>query len=371
MGTSKQIAWSFVFAPGMLLLGLISSFLLPAAPVYAGAVIALLVAAALLIGPVCALAGAVGFCGGSALFALVLSQSGSFASLWGGWLLVLMAGSILLIWRLLCAKLPLMQVMLYTGVGVFAYLALTYIGCNLLFQDVVAQMGQWLSALLSSFAQDSPQLYDLVLSTWSSMGLLSDVGLKGAVLELDEQTRAILTADLLSLFDQSVRLNLIHVMVQEALHVATVGSLLPLMLATRRGEAERYSPLPDLTKVRIPAKVNLVLMLGVVALWVVMLFSDSGYPIYIAAWGAIQCVYALQGLSVCEWFFKKHGWSRPVRYAVMAVGYVLLPTLLFLVGFLEQILYFRKIGRPTLKDFGLSDPDDPEEDEKNDEDKKE
>ena len=42
MGKKKQIAWTLLFAPGMFLLGLVSSFLLPTAPAYTGAVFALL-----------------------------------------------------------------------------------------------------------------------------------------------------------------------------------------------------------------------------------------------------------------------------------------------------------------------------------------
>lgn len=59
---------------------------------------------------------------------------------------------------------------------------------------------------------------------------------------------------------------------------------------------------------RIPTKLNLALMLGILAMWVLMLISSSAYAVYLAVWSVVQFVYAVQGLSVCEWFFKKHGW---------------------------------------------------------------
>ena len=135
------------------------------------------------------------------------------------------------------------------------------------------------------------------------------------------------------------------------------------MAARRAGKGESFSALPDLGRVRIPTKLNLALMLGILAMWVLMLISSNAYAVYLAVWSVVQFVYAVQGLSVCEWFFKKHGWPRALRYLVMAAGLVFLQTVLFLVGFLEQIFYFRKIGRPTLRDLGLRGRDDGDDDD--------
>ena len=129
MGKKKQIAWTLLFAPGMFLLGLVSSFLLPTAPAYTGAVFALLTAGGLFVGPVFAAGGAVGFCGGLAVFTLALGDG-----LWpiALWLLAPMLVLPPLLLRSLRAKTPLWQAMVNTGIGVFVYGALSYIACNLL-----------------------------------------------------------------------------------------------------------------------------------------------------------------------------------------------------------------------------------------------
>lgn len=193
------------------------------------------------------------------------------------------------------------------------------------------------------------------------MGVLPDVGLTGPVTALDAQTRKELTSSLLESFELSLRMNLIGMLVQSAMHMAVLGTLIPLMLRTRYGQGEEFTPLCNLETVRIPARLNLVLMLGVLVLWVLILVNDSFYAVYSAAWSLVQYIYGLQGLSVCEWFLKKHGWKKGWRYLLMGAGYVLLPTVLFLIGFLEQIFYFRKIGRPRPEDFGLKGPDDPDD----------
>ena len=51
---------------------------------------------------------------------------------------------------------------------------LVYIACNLLLGDAVAWVTSWLEQLLQSMQDAAPQLYDMLLSTWSSMGLLSE-----------------------------------------------------------------------------------------------------------------------------------------------------------------------------------------------------
>ena len=252
--------------------------------------------------------------------------------------------------------------MVNTGIGVFVYGALSYIACNLLLGDAVAWVTSWLEQTLQSMQDAAPQLYDMLLSTWSSMGLLSETN-ASPFAALDETTRAQLTGELLEIFDLSLRLNLIDMLVKQALHIGLLGALLPLMAARRAGKGESFSALPDLGRVRIPTKLNLALMLGILAMWVLMLISSNAYAVYLAVWSVVQFVYAVQGLSVCEWFFKKHGWPRALRYLVMAAGLVFLQTVLFLVGVLEQIFYFRKIGRPTLRDLGLRGRDDGDDDD--------
>jgi hypothetical protein len=356
MERSRRIAWTFLFAPGMFLLGLVTCGLLPFVPALTGAVMAIVLIAGLSLGLGSALVGALAYCAGAGAAGTLLLG----APLWpaAAWLLALMAGVLLLVVKQLRAKVPVVHVMLRTGGAVFAFGALTYIALNLMLGDVVARMGTWLEGMLTSLAESAPELYDLTLSTWSLMGVLPDVGLTGPVTALSGQTRTVLTANLLETFDLSLRMNLMNLLAQQAMHIAFLGTLLPLMLRVRRGEGESYSKMGDLAMARIPAKANLFLMLGILALWVLMIFSQSVFAVYAAGWSVVQFVYAVQGLSVCEWFFRKHGWSRAARYVVMGLGYLFLPWLLFFIGFLEQVFYFRKIGRPRPEDFGLRGGDD-------------
>ena len=362
MSKSKRFLWSLVYAVGMFPLGLVSSFLLSVAPVYCGVLMALNVALSLWLGPVSACIGAGAFCLGTALFTLAVDPN-----IWpiAAWLFVLTAGITVMIDVQLRRKTPLFYTMLNAGLTIVVFGALSYIALNFTVGDFVTLVGKKIGKGLESVAEASPQLYDLMLSTWSSMGVLPDVGLAGPVTALDAQTRKELTSSLLESFELSLRMNLIGMLVQSAMHMAVLGTLIPLMLRTRYGQGEEFTPLCNLETVRIPARLNLVLMLGVLVLWVLILVNDSFYAVYSAAWSLVQYIYiyGLQGLSVCEWFLKKHGWKKGWRYLLMGAGYVLLPTVLFLIGFLEQIFYFRKIGRPRPEDFGLKGPDDRDDDE--------
>lgn len=354
MSYKRQIAWTLLFAPGMFLLGLVSGLFLQAVPACTGAVFALLVGGGLFVGPILAAGGALGFAGGFALSTLAVGDM-----LWplGLWLLpplLVLPPALLLAMR---RKAPLWRLMVDSGVAVLVYGAVSYIAANLILGDPVAHVVDYFSESLRTLQEGAPALYDLVLSLLSGLGLLSGEGLTAGA-ALDETTRAQLTAELLEMYDLSLRLNLIDTLAKQALHIGFLAPLLPLMAASRAGRAEEFTALPDFARVRIPVKLNLALMGAVVAMWILLLFSSSAYALYMAVWSAVRFVYAVQGLSLIEWFGKKHGWPRGVRLLLQAVGLVLLQTVLFLLGFLEQIFYFRKIGRPTPRDFGLREKDD-------------
>ena len=122
------------------------------------------------------------------------------------------------------------------------------------------------------------------------------------------------------------------------------------------------TPLPDLTAARIPFKYVTIVMLGMTALWVWLLFDTGAYAAYFAVWSAVKFVYAAQGLSLAEWFMKKHGWARVLRALILCTAYLLLQDILMLLGFAEMFFDFRKLARPMPSDDG-SDPEDNDHDQ--------
>ena len=164
MSKSKRFLWSLVYAVGMFPLGLVSSFLLPVAPVYCGVLMALNVALSLWLGPVSACIGAGAFCLGTALFTLAVDPN-----IWpiAAWLFVLMAGITVMIDVQLRRKTPLFYTMLNAGLTIVVFGALSYIALNFTVGDFVTLVGEKIGKGLESVAEASPQLYDLMLSTWS------------------------------------------------------------------------------------------------------------------------------------------------------------------------------------------------------------
>lgn len=57
--------------------------------------------------------------------------------------------------------------------------------------------------------------------------------------------------------------------------------------------------------------------------------------------------YAVQGAAVTEWFLKRRGMGRVGRLLLIALGVLFLRYVLFFIGLLEQLLYFRGIDKPT------------------------
>lgn len=354
MKKTNKLLWTPIFAIGMLLMGLSTSWL-ALVPVYTGAVFMLVVAAGTLLGATGALIGAAFYCGGVCALGLLLG-----IEIWpiALWLFALFASVYALVNLQLRKKEALSRVMINTGIAVFAYIALSYMLVNMAFGDVLVWLSGQLEEGLQTWRDLQPESLSYMLSNLSINKTLPDMGYTEISFQLSDADLTLLSANLVRIFEQSLRLSLINVFVMHALQISVQSSFVPLMLRARKGQVEEYTKLPDLSLVRIPTKINTTLVLLIAVLWIIRLFTVSIYPIFIACWSAIEFIYALQGLSVCEWFLKKRGWSKTARYFVMVIAFVILPTVLFFIGFLEQMLYFRNIGRPTPKDFGLKNPED-------------
>lgn len=153
MSKSKRFLWSLVYAVGMFPLGLVSSFLLPVAPVYCGVLMALNVALSLWLGPVSACIGAGAFCLGTALFTLAVDPN-----IWpiAAWLFVLTAGITVMIDVQLRRKTPLFYTMLNAGLTIVVFGALSYIALNFTVGDFVTLVGEKIGKGLESVAEASP-----------------------------------------------------------------------------------------------------------------------------------------------------------------------------------------------------------------------
>lgn len=150
MSKSKRFLWSLVYAVGMFPLGLVSSFLLPVAPVYCGVLMALNVALSLWLGPVSACIGAGAFCLGTALFTLAVDPN-----IWpiAAWLFALTAGITVMIDVQLRRKTPLFHTMLNAGLTIVVFGALSYIALNFTVGDFVTLVGEKIGKGLESVAE--------------------------------------------------------------------------------------------------------------------------------------------------------------------------------------------------------------------------
>ena len=105
---------------------------------------------------------------------------------------------------------------------------------------------------------------------------------------------------------------------------------------------------PPRASARRPQAILAGALLGCILL---MLLVKTAAPVYVAGMTVFEFAYAVQGLSVGEWFFRRKGMNRGLRFLILGAVFVLLPMVMFLLGFAEQIFSFRKIQQ--LKDSGL------------------
>ena len=353
MKRTMKIGLTALFVPGMLVLGAVSGLFLAVMPWLTGLTAALAALAFLALGAAAGVLGVCAFCGGMALSLWLLEPGMLALAPWFGLFLGL---ALALICGQLRAGVSAGRAMVFTGAGLFAFGAVSYIAGNLVTGDLIARVTDMLSAELAQMSGLMPQLYDLLLSMLSLNGMLPDVELTQPVLELDAQTRAVLTASLIELYDSSLRLSLMQILMQQALHTAFLGVLLPLLELGGKPEAPA-TPLPDLTAARIPAKPAVLIMLALILSWVWMLFDTSAYAAYLAVWSAVKFVYAMQGLSLAQWFMKKHDWAGVLRALILCAAYLLLQDILLLLGVAEQFFCFRGLGRPGLRSDGRDGDD--------------
>lgn len=346
----KKIALSLLFLVGMAVMGATTGLLAPAVPVIAGFAVAFASAAVPALGQAGAAIGLLGYGGGVCAAMLLVQPDWMGLAAW--YAAFLMIGHVL-VQVMLHKKYPLIQVMLYTGVylaviGLASYVALYYIA-----GDGVALVMAAMESEMNALMEISPQAYDMLLSLMSARGYLADVGLENYVLELDPQTRKVLSASLMELLSGSLRMSLLDILAGQSLNIGFIAPLLTVFSYAKKGEGDKVSKIPDLTKVRIPRKVSMILFIAVVAGMVLMLLVDAATPVYVALMTVFEFVYAVQGLSLGEWFFRRKGVNRAVRYLLMGTLFVLLPTVLFFAGFIEQMFGFRKLQE--LKDSGVLD----------------
>lgn len=353
MKRTTKIGLTVLFVPGMLVLGAVSGLFLAVMPWLTGLTAALAVLAFLVLGAAAGVLGVCAFSGGMAL-ALWLLEPGLLAL--APWVALFLGLALALICGQLRAGVTAGRAMLLTGAGLFAFGAVSYIAGNLTVGDLIGRVTELLSAELAQMREQMPQMYDLLLSMLSLGGMLPDVELTQPTLVLDAQTRAVLTASLVELYDSSLRLGLMQMLMQQALHTAFLGVLTPLLALGGKPEAPA-TPLPDLAAARIPAKPATLIMLALVVSWVWMLFDTSAYAAYLAVWSAVKFIYAVQGLSLAQWFMKKHDWAHVLRALILCASYLLLQDILLLLGIAEQFFCFRGLGRSGLRHGGDDDHD--------------
>ena len=358
MKRTKKIGLTALYVPGMLVLGAVTGLFVLALPWLTGLTAAFTVLACLALGTAAGVLGVCAYAGGMALALWLLEPAVLVFAPWFG---LFLAVALVLIVRQLRMGVSAGRAMVFTGAELFAFGAVSYIVSNLLTGDLVARTMDIMETELNQLCELMPQLYDFLLSALSVQGMLPDVELTGPVFELQEQTRTVLTAALLELYDSSMRLSLMQILVQHAAHGAFLGVMVPLLALGGKPDAAA-TPLPDLTVARIPFKVHVIITLGLPVLWIWLLLDTSAYAVYIAAWSAIKFIYAIQGLSLAEWFMKKHGWARVLRALILCTAYLLLQDILMLLGFAEMFFDFRKLARPMPSDDG-SDPEDNDHDQ--------
>lgn len=339
---------SLLFAVGMVFFGAVTGWMAPAVPVIAGAAVALSGMAVPALGQIGAVIGLLGYGAGLSAAMLVLQPAWLGLAMWYAAFLVL--GHIL-VQVLLRKKLPMLQVMLQTAAWLFMAGMASYVALHYISGDGVSMIVDTLSRELAAVEEVTPEIYDMMLSLMSVRGFLPDVGLGNYVMQLDAHTRLILSTALIDVFDESLRLSLLDVLVKQALHIGLIAPLSAALCCARKGEGEKVSRIPELSQFMIPRRVSLVLLLLVIVCVVLMLFVDAAAPVYVAGISVFEFVYAMQGLSVGEWFLRRKGVKRPLRLVILGAVFVLLPTVLFFIGFLEQMFSFRKIQQ--LKDSGV------------------
>ena len=347
---TKKIALSAVHTIGMALLGAVTGLLAPMVPAAAGLAVGLAGAAVVTLGQAGAAVSLLGY--GAGLSAAVLLFQPGWIGL-GIWYAAFLMLAHILTQVQLRQKLPLPQVMIQTAAWLFMAGMASYVALYYLKGDGVAFLVETLKAELAAVEEVSTEVYDMMLSLLSANGYLPDVGLESFVWELDEQTRRVLTAAMVDLFDESLRLSVMDILVRQAMHIALIAPLMTLMSYARKGESERVTKLPDLAQMMVPRKASTVLFIMVIICMVLMLFVESAAPVYIAGMTVFEFVYGVQGLSVGEWFLRRKGMNRGLRRLILWAGFILLPGVMFFLGFIEHIFRFRKMQE--LKDSGMLD----------------
>lgn len=343
----KKIALSLLFGAGMAMMGAVTGLMIPMAPVIAGLAVGFAGTAVVSLGQTGAALGLLGY--GAGLSAAMLL----FQPAWLGlalWIAVFLMLGHILVQVQLKQKMHMAQVQLQTAAWLFMFGMASYIALYYLAGDGVGIIASTLENELRAMEEISPEIYNTMLSMLSVQGFLPDVGFENYVMQMDAHTQLVLTTALLDAFDGSLRMSLLDVLVNQALHIALIAPLMTVMAFTQKGEGDRVSKLPDLSMIRLTRKTATILFVLLLAAVALMLFVDGAAPVYVAGMTVFEFAYAVQGLSVGEWFFRRKGMNRGLRYFILGMAFVLLPTVVFFLGFIEQLFSLRRIQQ--LKDSG-------------------
>ena len=363
MNKGLKVVLTLVLIPVSFVLGLALCAALPSSPGLVGLLVGGLMAAAVGLSLPSAVLLALSFGAGSCIL-LEAAMEGWFAL--GLWLTALLLIVTVGLYVLLRRKEKFSTVMLYGFVGIFVYCALSAILYTRLRGDLVDAAVAAFSSMMDRMAAGNGELVNLILSTLSVTGVLDDVGLTAPTMELLDSTYAILLGGMKETLEASLRFSLLNMLTGLSLHGALWGTLLALFSAGK--EREKYSELPDLKMVRVHPRASAILMLSALVLSFLTLVSDKGYALYLAVWTAVKFLFALQGLSVAEWFLEKKHWNVFWRRALILLLFLLLPGAWFLLGFIDQLFDFRGT-RPRIMirvqkddDFNQHNEDDDKED---------
>ena len=199
--------------------------------------------------------------------------------------------------------------------------------------------------VVSAYVRDlvytaEPALRDDFLAALSQIGVVSAPP-GSDVLIICAQFAAVFVAYLANILAGSV--------VKLSLGFGVFGLIAYLWGANKRGFAASLTALPDMYAMRLPPRLNLYLVLAYLVFWVVALLGVQAFAfVSNALWAAIVFLYALQGASVCLWFFSKKRMLQGAGIAIVCVVLLVFDGLLFIIGLIDLLFDFRRRdGAPT------------------------
>jgi hypothetical protein len=223
--------------------------------------------------------------------------------------------------------------------GFFAALrmdvALNIVLLALLYALLTLRLGD-LSALLVNWFKEG---FTLLLADMQDaiLSLQAGVALPG-----DEAGRAELQKALFFSMESSLREGMLANFVSWALYV---GVLAPAAaIYALKAENFAVGEVPSLEDVRLPRKLGRILMPGILAILLLQMFIGQAFaPILLAAGEGLSFLFAIQGMSLAEWFLKPRRWPAALRILLLLFVFMLSLGRVFLMvlGFMAFLLPIR------------------------------